>query len=302
MHKCGNMAGMRWDDGRHFLAALRAGSFGDAARELGVEQSTVSRRVAALEDALGAELFQRTPRGLVPTELAQRLRPHAEQLEASVRAMHAEAADEAHTLAGAVRVAMTETMAVMTFVPALEPLLVAHPELRIEITTGFEVVSLLRREADLALRFAEPTAQELVSRRIAEFNNRVIVHRRYLERIGAVTSVDDVDFITLDRPLEWMVEYQWFQKHIGRTPRVRSNSYMAQIAAVRAGLGAALLPLEVAEGDPDVVELPLDLPPGPQLPLWLVAHRAVRHLPRIALMWDSIVQLASELTVDATSA
>lgn len=286
---------MRWDDARYFLASLTDGSFADAARSLGVEQSTVSRRIGALEEALSAELFVRTPQGLVPTELALRLRVHAEQLQASVRAMEAEAKNERDSLAGSVRVAMTDALATLIFMPALKPLLLANPQLRVEVVTGFEIVSLLRREADLALRFAPPSAQELVSLKLVELDHRLMAHRSYLERIGPVRSLDQLEFIGLDQKMAWMPEYQWYERNIKQQPRVRTNSFLSQIAAVRAGLGAALMASALSKFEPELVPVPNGMPAGPKLPLYLVAHRAVRGLPRINVLWERLIEMSKEL-------
>ena len=174
----------RWDDVRYFLAVMRSGSFTLAARRLGTEQSTVSRRVAQLEEELGAALFERTPRGPLPTELGRALFEDAERVEAEMHRFADAASGAERQVRGTVRIATTEGLAIHFLVPRVLPSLRERfPELALELVTSDRAVDLSAREADIALRFFLGGKGELVGRRVARLRTAVLATRAVARKL-----------------------------------------------------------------------------------------------------------------------
>ncbi len=260
---------MSWDDARIVLAAARAGTFTRAANELGVEQSTISRRVAALEAQLGGAVFLRTRRGLVLTEIGERVLPFYRDAELHLLEARDAASDG---VAGLVRIAVTEAMAVHGLLQALPELYAEHPRLRIQVVTGVGISDLERREADIALRFVTPTRGDLVFRRVATLGAS-LWRQQDSESDGWV----DLDLGPVAAP-----ESDWMHAHLPGEPRLICNSYLTMVEAVRAGLGASVISDVLGERVPQLVRVervPVDLP------LFLVGHRASRHTAKVAAVW-----------------
>lgn len=275
----------RWDDLKVFLAVLRAGSFSGAASALAIEQSTVSRRIAALESALSAVLFDRSAAGPRPTELAERLRGHAERMEAELHALLEEASSFGQDVQGRVRVALTESLAVHVVIPHLLPALKAlHPRLHIDLLLGERAADLAQREADLALRFFRPTQGDLLAQRVTSLPTVVMGHRKYLA--GRTRTPEALDWVVLELTNSTTPDGAFLAAHTSVVPALRTNGHLAQVEAVRAGLGVALLVRSVLKLDPELMEVELGLPPGPAVELWLVAPRSLASHPRVRAVWD----------------
>lgn len=282
----------RWDDLRLFLAVHRTRTLAGAAARERVDASTVSRRLASFEAALGTTLFVRTPEGLVPTAAADALVGPAERAAAAAAEVTAAVAGESTAIEGTVRVAVAEGAAAHLVGPALPRLFERHPSLRLELVAASAVADLTRREADLAVRFVRPTHGDLVARRVATVGYAAWAHRRYLAGRDP-HSPDALDWIGWDEALDHLPEGRWLARR-GLRPRLRCTTMTATFAAVRAGVGALVLPDGMGEIDPDLVRLPFD-GPSERVDLWLVSHRALRELPRIAAVWDFLEELLAPL-------
>lgn len=286
--------GLRWDDLRVLLAVLREGSFSAAAIALGIEQSTVSRRIAALEETLAQPLFERHRQGPRPTEIADSLRARLERIEGDVRALVDTVEARDPEVRGRVRLALTESLAVHAVIPRfLSPLRAMHPHLDIDLVTGDAAVDLARREADLALRFFRPTGDDLVVKRVALMQTAVLASRKYggLAR----TKVTELDWISYELPGIETPENAYLRRHVAVEPILRTNGFMAQVEAVRAGLGVGLLARSLSLIDPELVELDLGLPNGPTLELWLVCPKSLREVPRVDAVWTALENALSVL-------
>jgi DNA-binding transcriptional LysR family regulator len=277
----------RWDDLGVLLAVHRGGSLAAAAAALRVDPSTVSRRVRAFEADLDGRLFDRTPDGLVATDLARRLLPHAEQAEAAAHAAAAEAAGDEIEVAGQVRIALADGFAHYGVAPRIHELLDRYPELRIDFVVGVSLVDLSRREADIAVRFVRPTTGDLVTRRVASSGGYVAtVSRAYAERHPDRLHPDRVDWIGWDDSMAHLQEARLYQQVVGRPPRLACSSLPVMVEALRAGAGALLLPAAMLDVEPDAVVIPLPHMPTFEIDVWLVTHRALRHVPRVRAVWD----------------
>jgi DNA-binding transcriptional LysR family regulator len=286
---------LSWDDLRVLLAVLRDGSFTRAAARLGVEQSTISRRIAALEASLGRPLFTRDRRGPVATNLAERLRAHAERVEREVHSLVDVAEKHERAVEGRVRLATTEALAVQVLIPTLLPALRAkHPKLYVDLVTSDDAADLSAREADVALRFFRPTRGELTAQKIALFEIAAVASKRYIARTKKKKKPSELDWIIYEHATRRTPEVAVFEQVIGATPVLRCNGYIACVEAVRAGLGVSMLATAVTRWDRSLRALPIDLGPLPPLELWLVAPRSLRGVPRVDVVWDALVASAAE--------
>ena len=286
----------RWEDARLLLAIARAGSLSAAARVLGTDQSTVSRRLAALERAVGRTLFERGSRGLVPTRHASAMAEAAAEVERAMGALSDTARRTEREAVGTVRVTLTEGIAQHFVLPRVLPsLLGAHPGLRIELVATDEPQDLARQEADVAIRFFRTPRGELVGRRAARLSLAVLAPKRRA-RSFAGRSIGSLPWIGYERPGFQTPEAAFLAAHGAPPPRIVCSSVESQIAAVRAGLGVALAPrlLALSAGDLAVVDVdpPLVLP---ALDVFVVTRRAVRDVPRISVVFDALVAGLAEL-------
>ena len=280
----------RWDDLRILLAVFREGSLKRAASTLGVNISTASRRVDALEEQLGVRLFDRTPDGAKPTDAVERLIVHAEAMERG--AMGFMRAIEGLELEpeGVVRLAAPPGVADHFLVPQLAKLLERHPKIRLQILASIGYADLTRREADLALRMRRPAGGDFTVKRLAKHGYVPIVSEndRSRKRLGDASSIG---WMTWGEDLGGRPDRQWVFEHAGRDAIVLETSSMnAQLEAVRQGLGAMLVPLPYVMLPgvrrlrlSDALEASLEQVPADAL--WLVGHRALRDVPRIAAVW-----------------
>ncbi len=284
---------LSWDDLRVLLAVLREGSFTRAAPRLGVEQSTISRRIAALEESIGRPLFRRDRRGPIATDLGERLRVHAERVEREVHALLDVAEKHERAIEGRVRLACTEALAVQVLIPGFLPAMRAkHPRLFIDLITSDDAADLSAREADMALRFFRPTSGELTAQKVVTMKVAPIAAKTYRARRRPPR---ELDWILYDHGNRRTPEAEWFDTHIGATPVLRTNGYVACVEAVRAGLGVSLLAEGVCEWDRTLRVLPIDVGPLPVLELWLVAPSGLRGVPRVDAVWEGLVEHTAQI-------
>jgi DNA-binding transcriptional LysR family regulator len=248
-----------WDLYRTFLSVLEERSLSAAARVLGLTQPTVGRHIAALEQALGAQLFVRSPNGLAPSEAAVELKPHAEVLAAAAASLLRRATTRSDTIGGTVRIAASEVMAIEVLPAILAGLRQHHPGLVVELAISNDVADLLRREADIAVRMVEPAQKALVVKRIGIIKVGLHAHRRYLKQFGTPQSLDELAghaLIGFDRETAAIRSMQRRIPELRRELfRLRTDSDVAQLAAIRAGYGIGACQLALAARDRNLVRL-----------------------------------------------
>ncbi|XHR98820.1 LysR family transcriptional regulator [Sphingomonas sp. DBB INV C78] len=279
-----------WNDLRYFLAVARTGSTLAAGRELRVSQTTAARRVAALEQALELTLFDRRQAGYVLTPAGQALVAQAEAVEAAAGALAEAAASQGRDASGTVRLTMQELYAVTVLAPILRDLHAAHPGIRIELDTSDQVRDLATGGADVALRSADrPTGGGLVGRRVGDDMWTVYCSRDYAAQHGRPSrrkDLHDHPFIGGGGPGVWRVYRAWLERN-GLEDKVamHHDSETGLLSAIRSGIGLAVLPCFMAEGEPDLVRC-LDPMPGEMRGLWLLTHERLRHTPRVRVVMD----------------
>lgn len=289
-----------WNNIRVLLAVLEAGSVNGAAERLGVSSATVSRRLVAAEEALGQVLVERGPQGLRPTATALAMVAPLREAEAAVtRAVHLSQLHEGPPT-GVVRVAALPSLAADVVCPALPDFYEQFPEICVRLMLDYRVVNLGRGDADIAIRSARPTQENLVARRVATVPSRPFVSRRLLEQFGP--DPEALPWIAWPEQLD-VGEARWFGEH---APRARvvlvADNVHAQARACEAGVGVAILADEMARHYDDLVAVP-GATTGYDQELWLVATEASRGLPRVDAVWNFLSGLVGDYrTASSTDA
>jgi DNA-binding transcriptional LysR family regulator len=272
-----------WDDLR-ILLALRYGSLAAAARILRVDATTVGRRLAASERALGTRLFTRTPEGLRPTAAGLRALAVAEQSADAISALERDVAGSDERVAGRVRITSGDGVLVHALAPALPTLVARHPLLQVELLASSRPVDLARGEADVAVRLFRPRESVLVARRAATLRCGLFASHQYLERAGTPSGLADLarhDFIGFDSSLAATPEMRWAAQHVPpERLRVRGSTIPVVLAACRAGVGIAVVAELFAVHDPELTRL-LPRVALPSREAWVVTHPDLRRAARI---------------------
>jgi DNA-binding transcriptional LysR family regulator len=282
-----------WDELRSFRAVLRDGSLSGAARRLGVTQPTLGRHIESLENALGIALFTRSPRGLTPTGAALQLAPHAEAMAASSAALARAAAGEAAPDRGVVRVTASEVIGCEVLPPLFASFRTANPGVAIELVLTNRNEDLSRRDADIAVRMIRPTQTALVAQRIGVSKIGLFAHRAYLDIFGTPADFDGLKSHRLigydqdDRSFRaaGALAFPISREDFG----FRCDNDLAQLAALRAGVGIGGCQENIAKCDPDLVRLLADRVTV-SLDVWLVMHEDVRTTPRIRRVFDHLAR------------
>jgi DNA-binding transcriptional LysR family regulator len=298
---------LRWDDVRLFLAVARARTVGEASRALGVDSSTVSRRLTALEDALATVLFDRNHEGVAATKAAEDLLPVAEEMEAvMLRFAHAANGLE-REVSGLVRVACPPDVANVVIAPLLRELFTLHPALRVEIAPGEAVIDLTRREADLALRTVRPAQGDLVVTRLTSVRWVLVASAQLARELGPLRSWGDAPWVGWGPRLSMIGPAKWLESYAkGVDPILRSDSLMVQIAAVSASAGVTLVP-EPSARHYGLVSVQLapalraDAANWPTDELFLVTLRALRNVPRVRALWELLLRRAGGRAARSTA-
>ena len=292
---------LAWDDLRIFLAVHRARSHAGAARALRTAATTVGRRLAAMEGAVGARLFTRTPEGLAPSAAAQRLLPHAERVEMEVLEAERALSGVDARPTGSVCVTTGDGFAAFVVAPALPTFLAAHPGLTLDLRPVARALDLTRGEADVAVRLFRPRERSLVARRLGTERYALFAAPAYLARRGTPRNPRDLarhDLILYEQDLDRMRTQAWVRQTApGARIAVRTGTTTTMHAACAAGAGIALLTVSTVRDDPAFSAVLPSLRP-PTNEIWAVTHPDLRSTARVAavLRWLEELVLATEGT------
>lgn len=295
-----------WNLIRTFVAVAASGSLAGAARTLGLAHPTVARHIQQLEAQVGLTLFDRTKQGVVLNEAGARLAEQAAAMRREALAFERLTDSVRERPLPRIRITMAELL--VDIVPQL--LSRAFDELRSEEThfelyVSNEVVNLLERDADIALRHVRPTQQELIARQIGSLAMTGYATREYLERCGPVTAATIAQHHFID------------DASVGRFVRgaasvgtiipedrvvVRSDSLYSQRSAMLAGLGIAVLPAPMAAALPDVVPVFADRESAVMLDVWLVARREMRDNAQVRAVFDLLGDAFSSYCAELVAA
>jgi len=281
-----------WEDIRTFLAVTRAGTLAAAGRVLGVDYTTVGRRIRALERELGIALFEHARDRYVLTEAAEGLREAAERMEEGALALERRALGADRTLTGLLKVATTDALAQILVLPALQALHERHPDIRIILLTGGARLDITRREADLAVRYVRPEAGGLVSRRIARVAAALYASRDYLARRPAPArrgSLRGHDVIGVEGGVR-----TWSQPPPDGRDVLRANNMSALVQAAVLGLGIGALHCWMADQRTELVRLWPDEPLEHD-DVYLVLHEDVQRTGRVRAFVEALEHRAAEV-------
>lgn len=287
-----------WDDLRLFAAIVRTGRMATAARELGIDHSTVSRRMTGLESSLGAQLLDRSPAGVRLTSAGTALLPFAERIEAEAHGAERSLGGLDQGVSGTVRLATPEAFGTYLVARQLHRLAARHPGLQLELVPASQSVSLTKREADLAVALSQPPKGRLYARRLTDYRLGLYASRDYLARHQPITSIKAIS----DHPFVWYIdelidlpELRYLDQVVAGARTVfRSSSIAAQHEAVAAGVGLGVLHGFVAGTDSRFIPVLQD-EVSVSRSYWLVLHADQRNLPRIR----AVVDFLTEIVVDA---
>jgi len=283
-----------WNDLRYFIAVARDGSTLAAARTLQTSQTTVARRVAALEQALGIPLFEKRQAGYVLTPAGEELLGTARKVETAAAAFAEAASAHNRDVTGTVRITSEDIYALSLISPYLRELHDTHPDIIVEVDTSSSLRDLGAGEADIALRSSshdQPSG--LVGRRLCIDDWTLYCSRDYAERHGQPTSVRELrrHAIVGGGGDKLWHHFQAWLKDLGLEDRVAMHhaSSTGLLSAIRSGFGVSVLPCVVGDGDPDLIRC---LPPkaGHGRTLWLFTHERVRHEPRVRAVIDFLYE------------
>lgn len=286
-----NNAVHSWDHWRSFLTVLDTGSLSAAARALALTQPTVGRHVDALEAGLGAPLFTRSRHGLAPTPLALSLVPQARAMALAAESLLRTASGERDAARGTVRITASEMVGTWVLPPLLADLRAQHPGIVLELALSDRNEDLLRREADVAVRMARPTQEALVARHAGTVRVGLFAHRRYLAAHGTPQTPEEAlghALIGIDRDEARLAGLAIGGRHLSREDfSLRCDSDVAQLMAVKAGLGIGACHLALAADDPDLVPvLPDTVMFG--FEAWIAMHEDQRNSRRVRLVFDHL--------------
>lgn len=283
-----------WNQIRAFLATVEEGSFSAAARALGQTQPTLSRQIAALEEALGVTLFERDRRNMRITQAGLELVDHVRVMGEAATRISLAASGQSSTVEGQVTITATDTMATL-FLPAImKQLRDEAPNITIEIVAASELRDLRKREADIAIRHARPEQPDLIGKLIGETDARLFASKGFLDEFGRpghpceLARYPFVGFGENERALPYFKE---MGVEIGVDSfKISANNGQPIIALARAGLGITPVTLDVAAHYPDLEEiLPGQLSAIP-IPIWLVTHRELHTSRRIRIVFDLLAR------------
>ena len=290
-----------WNELRWILAVARAGSLVGAARALGVDHSTVFRRLQTIEARLGEPLFERGPGGTYsPTATGERIAAAGERMEDEALALARDLVGRDSELVGRLRVASSETLAFRSLTRHIADFRRSHPGIVVELTIDNRLLSLARREADVALRPTRPKEGELWGRKLADLPWSVYGARAYL---GAAAGAIDPARLAEHPIVGWdegMAEINaaaWLAAAVPPTAIVyRSNSLLNQFVAVKAGIGLAALPCYLGDREADLARAVAEPVPELARELWIVTHPDLRRTARVRAFLDEVGgALAKEL-------
>jgi DNA-binding transcriptional LysR family regulator len=278
-----------WDDLRIVLAVFREGTLSGAARLVGVTHSTVFRRLGAIEEQMGARLFERFRDGYVPTPAGETAAAAAARLEDEVLTLERRLSGQDLKPSGIVRITTTDTLGtiLMRHVPAMRA---AHPEIQFEIAIANAMANLTRREAEIAIRPTPEPPEILIGRRIADIAHAIYGSRAYLSR-HEDKELSAHDWVALDDALATTVIGRWIHENLHAAHiTCRVDALPTLRDAALAGLGLALLPCYLGDPASGLRRLTPKTLAEPRSALWLLTHDDLRRTARIRATLDFLAK------------
>jgi DNA-binding transcriptional LysR family regulator len=279
-----------WDDLRYFIEVVRSGNVTEAGTRLGVNQSTVSRRIAALENALGKPLFDRTAKGWVITPVGEKIVTQVEEMAMQANAIHRKIEIDTEEVSGMIRINVSDVCSKRFVMPVIRDFKRDFPEVDVELITADHVVNLANREADIAIQAVNEPPPNVVGKRICKMAFQVYGHTELVKNLS------------LDMPpcITWIGDGVtlpfWIKKNFPKLKRAyRTNSGVAMFNMCKEGLGLALLPCSLGDEVAEFERVPVEhIEPGQDV--WVLSHVDLRTTARVRIFRDRMVEfLTSEI-------
>ncbi|MEQ9586773.1 MAG: LysR family transcriptional regulator [Parvibaculaceae bacterium] len=286
-----------WNQVRAFLATAEEGSFSGAARALKTTQPTIGRQIAALENALGVTLFERSVRGLTLTQVGRDLLDNVRAMGEAATLISMTAFGQSQDVTGEVTVTATDLLSTTMLPAILAPLRQTTPGLRVRINATNDSQNLTQREADIAIRHVRPDQSDLIARRVGDFRANLYAASAYLEHAGrphTPREVADHTFVSNPAPdILISLLHSWGIPVRAENFVMSSDSGVVIWELVKAGYGIAMLPEPLGDVEPGIEKVLPGFPPL-EFPIWLVTHRELRTSRRIRVVFDTIARGLSE--------
>tara|TARA_R110001606_G_scaffold235685_4_gene383530 strand:- start:7555 stop:8445 length:891 start_codon:yes stop_codon:yes gene_type:complete len=285
---------MNWDDLRYFLAVARQKTLSAAGKKLGVDGTTVGRRIIRLEESLGSSLFEIAANGHLLTSRGEELMRHAEDAERAIINANDILTGEQSRFSGTVRLSLSEGFASWVLSPKLREFSELHPEISLEIVTTNGFLSPSKREADIAIMLARPSRGPLIAQKLSDYGLGLYAAKSFVSGMGKPEKPEDLhkfpligyipDFIYADE-LRYLSEID-----PALVPQTCSTSINMQRSMCAEGLGLAILPYFMARNDPSIMHiLPEEI--AIRRSFWIVVHRDLRSVGRIKAVIDWLKQV-----------
>ncbi len=284
------MQELNWSSLKYVLAVARSKSLAEAARKLTVNETTVSRRIAQIEKQLNARVFERLRGVLVPTVTGEAVIQSAERIENETQHLLNTVSGADQLVAGKVRLTAVPIMLNHVLVPRLPMLVDHHPELQVEMVADSRDLSLINRQADIAVRLARPTKENrALARRVGQFDYAPYVRSDQLEHRS--------NWITFEDSMNYLPQSQWITNHTKRSDQnsalIRVNDGETILACVKAGLGKSLLPTVIGDADSELERLGVGIALSREV--WLMSHPDLRQLARIKQVINWVETVINEM-------
>jgi DNA-binding transcriptional LysR family regulator len=287
------MRGFDWNDLKYFLNIARAGKLTTAARQMDVDHTTVSRRIAALEENLRATLFERSPQGYKLTQAGERLLAYAESIETAAHQAASDVGEADLDLTGSIRIGAPDGFGSIFLAPRLWTLCRRHPGLDVDLVAMPRIFSLSKREADMAIVLTRPAAGRLKARKLTDYVLGLFATADYLGRRPPIAKPADLKHHRLIGYIEDLI----FTPELDYLPLIEkdlkanfaSTNLIAQLNATRAGAGICVLPYFITTGMSDLVPV---LPAEVRIvrTFWLITHADLAPMQRIRVTSDFIAE------------
>ena len=283
---------LNWDDLKFFLEVARTRKASNAAKRLGVDYTTVSRRITSLENALGTLLFEKSrTNGFVLTAEGQRLLSYAETIESTLHMACEQVSGSGVALSGHIRMGCTEGFGSFFITPQLSHFVDAYPAISVDILPLPHFISLSKREADIVIALERPEHGPYVCCKLADYKLRLYATQGYLDGHGPVRQLSDLNshpFVSYVDDLAFSSELLYLANLLpSASANLRSTSVIAQYVAALQGRSLAILPCFLAAQDPRMIAvLPDEVAITRQF--WMYCREDLRKLKRITLLWDYI--------------
>ena len=277
---------MNWDDMRFFLALSREGSISAAGRSLGVNHTTVARRIAALEEVLGTRLFDRMADGYEMTQSAENLYRHALEIEAHTQAINREVFGQDAALKGPLKLTVSHDVANRLLIRDLRKFRNEYPCIDLEILTTTGLVDLASRQADIAVRLTAKPPDYLVGREVLPMRHGIYGSQKYLEEMNG-----PIDAVLFRGDNEYP---EWIREHFPKPASVmRTDDVTTMLTAVHEHHGLARMPCYIGDSDPEVRRLDVRLTPS-TWGIWILSHVDLRSTARVRVCRDFLVAAIEE--------